>query len=341
MVFQYGSFGAPAAGRSVVNTRDRTSLLKLGAPALADVIATLNVSVDTLTKERDGARSDLSVRTQERDQTAAALNLRTQEREQARNERESFRQQAGRVPALEKSVLDLSAVANRVPALEQQVSAESSKARTFEAAANGLKIDVDGLKANLSGVTQMLSQVQAKWEASKADNQRLSADVQKERGSRLSAENIAETRGGELNNVKLALTQALADKDSSLVAAAQQWKGELDAALKSAKESLDAERESARKDRGQAEEQNKSLGQRYEELLKKYNALVTELETERAKSCPTCPVCPVCQDCPTPQPCPECGKASTQSASTDSGSSAWTLLLALGGGYLVGKNLGK
>lgn len=454
MVFQYGSFGAAAAGRFTVNTRDRASLLKLGAPALADVIANLNVSVDTLTKERDDARSNLSVRTQERDQNAmalgvrtqerdqaaAALNVRTQERDQAVVERESFRQQAGRIPTLEKSILDLSAVANLVPALQQQVAripaleqqagrvpvleksvadlsvvanrvpgleqqaervpmleqtvrdlssvagrvpmlersvqdlslvaqqvpglkqqisavaaerdglsvglkqattalgVEQEKSRNFERAASGLKMQADALSLDLANVNKVLAQVQANFEASQAEAAKLSAGLQSERSARLAAEGTAEARTGELSVAKTALAEALAGKDLALSDAARQWKAELDSALKAARESLEAEREVARGERNAVEEQRKSLGEKYEELLKKYNTVLAELEAERAKSCP---VCPVCQDCPAPQPCPECGKQSTKSASTESGSSAWTLLLALGGGYLVGKNLGK
>lgn len=462
MVFQYGYFGARKPYETpVANLRDRNSLLGMGAPWLADMVASLNTDLETRTKERDGARNDLSVRTQERDQAAAALNVRTQERDQnaavanartqerdvarierdqARNERESFRQQAGRIPTLEKSILDLSAVANLVPALQQQVAripaleqqagrvpvleksvadlsavanrvpgleqqagrvpmleqtvrdltsvagrvpmlersvqdlslvaqqvpglkqqisavaaerdglsvglknataalgAEQEKSRNFERAASGLKMQADALSLDLANVNKVLAKVQANFEASQAEAAKLSAGLQSERSARLAAEGTAEARTGELSVAKTALAEALAGKDLALADAARQWKGELDSALKAARESLEAEREVARGERNAVEEQRKSLGEKYEELLKKYNTVLAELEAERSKSCP---VCPVCQDCPAPQPCPECGKASTQSASTESGSSAWTLLLALGGGYLVGKNLGK
>jgi len=408
MVLQYGSFGFTAARATAA--LDRTSLLRMSAPALADLVSSLDASLKTTqtalatrTQERDTAVGERNARTTERDQAVAAVNLRTQERDQARNERESFRQQAAKVPTLEKSVLDLSAVANLVPGLQQQIAnlsqqasripaleqqagrvptlerqvtdlslvaqqvpglnqrlnavvaerdglatglrqtnsalaTEQEKSRNFERAASGLKMQADGLALDLANVNKVLAQVQASFEASQAEAAKLSQGLQSERSSRIAAEGTAEARAGELSVAKTALIEALAGKDLALADAAKQWKSELDSALKSARESLEAEREVAKSERNAVEEKRKDLGQRYEELLVKYNKVLAELEAERAKSCP---VCPVCQDCPAPTPCPECGKASTQSASTEAGISPWTLLLAAGGGYLVAKSIGK
>lgn len=274
-----------------------------------------------------------------------------------------LQEQAKLVPVLEGRVRDLNAQASLVPGLREDVkivsaqrdtfaanlnqtqttlkatsdslAAESTKARNFEALANARMVDLDAVKANASGLTQMLAQVQANFEAAQADNRRLASDLQSERSARTSFEASASRLDGELSNAKTALLAALSDKDSSLAEASRQWKGQLDAALEGAKVSLEAERQAAREERGRVEGEKKDLGQKYEELLVKYREALAELEKERAK------YCPVCQDCPAQEPCPVCEKVpvGTSKAAIESSGSPWLAVLALGGGYLLGKNM--
>ena len=133
MVFGYGSFGiTPAASQRMTLPRDKASLIRLGAPALADAVQSLTSDLDIRTKERD-------TRATERDQAVGIATTRERERDTARKERdtaqaerETFRQQASRipgleqvaakVPALEQTVRDLSVSAGRVPSLEKSVA---------------------------------------------------------------------------------------------------------------------------------------------------------------------------------------------------------------------------
>jgi len=106
----------------------------------------------------------------------------------------------------------------------------------------------------------------------------------------------------------------------------------LDEALADARKTLDAERERAAGQLADANLAAEELSRKVNDLSAQAQTLAQELEAERARVCPTCEVCPP------PKECPEIGTST--SASTEA-SSPWPLLLALGGGYIVGKNLGK